>query len=69
MSTGPPVTEIRWALAPPPDDLIDPDPLVDAIIESLTYRELAQQAMHALAAVTHDYKQMQDRHRFLRHRR
>jgi hypothetical protein len=68
--TGPTLTsdDIRWEPAPLPEIAVPADPidaLVQVLVESQSYRELAQQAMaiHALHREMRDHARLREQYR------
>lgn len=62
MSTDLPVHEISWV----PDELItvagDEDPLVDALLDSESYRTSFQAALHELHRLTQELNRLRESH-------
>ena len=50
--SAPALTDFQWTLEPLAADPVDDDPLVDAILEAMTYRECYLAAVAALADET-----------------
>jgi len=53
--------DLRWDLARLPTRPGD-DPLVEALVEALAYRDLAQQALHSAHALLRQLEQLQARY-------
>lgn len=60
--TGITAAEISWTLAAPVDVPAADDLIVDVLLDARAYRELAQQAIHALHGAHHELARRREAH-------